>query len=122
MPTRADPIANESELIRSVLIPTSRAESRFISTARIAFPVLLFLRNRKRPSETRTLPTEAANFGILSWTVPRLQVPLRSGFSISRKSGVHSITAKLARKMLTPKVTTSWARTGPVITLLTMNR
>ena len=40
---------------------------------------------------------------------------------MSRKSGVHSSTAVLAMKMLTPKVTTSCASTGPPMTRLTAN-
>ena len=114
-------MANDRAFTFSVLIPISRAELRFISTARIAFPVLVFRRNRKSAADTSTLPTEATAFGTESWTVPKFHVPRRSGFSIIRKSGVQSQTARLARKMETPNVTTTCASPGPVITLLTRN-
>ena len=71
---------------------------------------------------TTTLPTEATSFGTLTRTEPSSHVPESSGRSMSRKSGVQSSTAKLARKIDTPKVTTSWASIGPPITLLTAKR
>src|SRR5512140_2359489 len=112
-------MAKDKAFTRSVLIPISRAELRFISTARIAFPVLVLLRKRKRAADIAMLPMEATAFGIDSRRGPRTHEPCSSGFSIIRKSGDHRKTAAFAMKMETPNVTTTCANAGPVITLLT---
>lgn len=88
----------------------------------MAFPARVRRRKKSSPSATTTLPSEATSLGMLTGTPPRFQVPASSGFSMSRKSGVHIMTAELARKMLTPNVTTSCASNGPRITLLTAYR